>query len=91
MTEYPPCKNSIDISMVDGAVSPIVGRGNVCILNLKLKSVLYVPGINYNLLSISRITKDMNCRVIFLPSYCIFQDQASGRTIGSAEAKDGLY
>ena len=33
----------------------------------------------------------MNSSVIFFPSYCLFQDQASGMMIGSAERRNGLY
>jgi len=91
MTEYTPCKDSIDISMADGTISPALGHGIVCLSNPKLESVLHVPRLSYNLLSVSRITKDMNCRVIFLPSCCVFQDQASGMMIDSVEARDGLY
>ena len=91
MTEYRPCQTLIEISMADGTISPALGFGKVCISNLKLNAVLYVPGLSYNLLSVNRITNDMNCKVIFFPSFCLFQDQASGIMIGTAEAKDGLY
>jgi len=33
----------------------------------------------------------MNCYVTFFPSYCLFQDQVSGKTIGNVKANDGLY
>ena len=77
--------------MDDGTTSPAKGHGIVCIFCLKLKSILHVPGLRCNLLSVHKITQDMNCCVTFFPSYCLFHNQVSGRTIGNAKAKDGLY
>ena len=33
----------------------------------------------------------MNCNVLFYHSHCIFQDQDSGKRIGLAKEKNGLY
>jgi hypothetical protein len=43
------------------------------------------------ILSIARITIELNCRVIFYSYYCFFQDLATGKMIGSGSLKDGLY
>ena len=91
MTEYTLCDNPINILMADGTTSPAKGHGTVCISGLKLKSILHVPGLRCNLLSVHKITQDMYCCVTFFPSYCLFQNQVLGRTIGNAKAKDGLY
>ena len=91
MTEYKPCDILIEVKMADGTTSPALGCGTICLSKLKLKSVLYVPGLSYNLLSVSQLTNDMNCRVIFFPSHYLSQDQASRMMIGRVEAKDGLY
>jgi len=42
-------------------------------------------------LSIRKLIKDINCSVTFFLDHCIFQDLATGRTIGQARVKDGLY
>jgi hypothetical protein len=42
-------------------------------------------------LSIARITRELNCRVIFYSDYCFFQDLVTGRIIGSGSLRDGLY
>ena len=42
-------------------------------------------------MSIQKLTKGVHCHVTFYPSYCDFQDQGSGRRIGRAKEKDGLY
>ena len=49
---------------------------------LPLHNVLYVPRFPTNLLSISAITKALNCRVFFYPYHCIFQDLSTGQRIG---------
>ena len=43
------------------------------------------------MLSISKITRDTNCRAIFYDTHCDFQDRKSGRMIGNAEMINGLY
>ena len=59
--------------------------------NLVLKSVLHVPNLSCNLLSISKLTSDCNCSVQFFDRHCVFQDLQSGRAIGNAKLVDGLY
>lgn len=59
-------------SVADGRVR-IAGKGTVHILpNLSLSSVLYVPSFSFSLLSVSALTKSLNCCVTFYPSYCVF-------------------
>ena len=53
--------------------------------------MLHVPNLSCNLLSISKITSDLQCQTNFYSSYCEFQELTTGRMIGSAEEKDGLY
>ena len=77
--------------MAEGTQSLVKGKGSVCVGGLLLKSVLYVPNLKYSLLSMSKLSKDLDCIMTFFPSYCIFQDRSSGKMIGSAEEKDGLY
>ena len=59
--------------------------------SLELNSVLYVPNLSCNLLSVRKLTKDLNCTAKFFPSCCEFQDLSSGRTIRKARECDGLY
>ena len=67
------------------------GKGQPMWQGLILESVLYVPDLKCNLLSMSKLTKDMSCLVTFFPSYCEFQDLYLGKMIGSDEEKGGLY
>ena len=89
---YSPCSGSEKIRIVDGSFSPITGKGLVKLSeNIDLKSVLHVPKLTCNILFVSKLTKNSNCRVFFYNSHCEFQDQNSGKKIGSAKLIDDLY
>ena len=78
--------------MADGSTQAIVGAGIVkCIPNMSLSSVLHVPAFPINLLSISCITRELNCAAIFFPTWCIFQELGTGRRLGIGSMHDGLY
>ena len=59
--------------------------------NLKSNKVLFVSTLSCNLVSIARITKDLNCSVTFFDDCCILQDRTSRMPIGVGEQKDGFY
>ena len=91
-TTYSPCAGNSKIRIADGSLSSIAGKGSIRLSNsITLESVLHVPKLSCNLLSVSQLTKASNCCAKFLPSYCIFQDLSSGKTIGSAKECEGLY
>ena len=70
----------------------MAGKGTVSISpNITLHSILHVPSLNCNWVSISKLIRELQCVVKFFPSYCEFQDLYLGRTIGSAKEHDGLY
>jgi hypothetical protein len=52
---------------------------------------LHVPNFPVSLLSVSSITKSLNCRAVFEPAFCVFQDLKSGRVLGTGTERDGLY
>ena len=89
---YSPCPGNKKVRIANGNFSPIAGKGLIKISEgIDLKSVLHVPKLTCNLLSVSKLSRDSNCCVIFYESHCIFQDQSSGKTIGSARIINGLY
>ncbi|KAK2456639.1 hypothetical protein QL285_003987 [Trifolium repens] len=80
------------ITVADGSHARVVGIGNIDLQpSLKLQSVLHVPTLSNNLISIRQLTRDRNCKVTFFASHCVFQDLNSGQTIGIAKEKEGLY
>ena len=89
---YNPCSGKDKVRTVDGSPSPISSKGIVNVSNsLALSSVLHIPRFSTNLLSISRVTWDLNCSVTFFPSHCVFQCLSTKKTIGTGEEKNGLY
>ncbi|KAA0059998.1 putative polyprotein [Cucumis melo var. makuwa] len=76
----------------DGSLAPIAGKGQIVPFDgFALQNVLHVPKLSYNLLSISKITRELHCKAIFLPESVYFQDMSSGRTIGTVRHSRGLY
>jgi hypothetical protein len=49
---------------------------------ISLKNVLGVPSFKVDLMSISQITRGLNCSVTFFPYWCVLQDLAMKTTIG---------
>ena len=78
--------------MANGSLSFVVGKGTESVsLNITLHSVLHVPSLNRNMVSISKLTRELQCVAKFFTSYCEFQDLHSRRRIGCAKQRDGLY
>ena len=76
-TAYPP------VSIADGLSCSIKGyRSTKPTPSLTLHNVLYVLGFSTTLLSISTITRTLNCVAIFYPFHCVFQDLRTGQRIG---------
>ena len=89
---YVLCSGRDKVRTIDGSPSPISSKGVVHTSNsLSLSSALHVPYFSTNLLSISRITCDLNCCMTFFPTNCVFQDLSTKKTIGSCRENDGLY
>ncbi|BFG28235.1 hypothetical protein CerSpe_145090 [Prunus speciosa] len=85
-----PSRHSVQIA--DGSITPVEGAGSLSLSStLPLSSVLHVPNLSNNLLSISQITNMLNCSVIFFSTHCIFQDLLTKKTIGIGKERGGLY
>ena len=91
-SSYKPCAGSKIVKIADGSLSPIAGNGDIKLSpSITLSNVLHVPKFLCNLLSISKVTKDLNCRANFFHSHCEFQDTDLGKMIGNARECGGLY
>ena len=91
-SKYFPCHDNSIVRIADGTHSKVMGKGSVVISkDIVLKDVLYVPKLDCNLLSISKLTKDLNCVTKFHPYLCEFQALDSGKRIGNAKECAGLY
>ena len=59
--------------------------------SLNLQNVLYVPKLSTNLISIHKLTKDLNYVVTFFNSHYVFQDLVIRKTIIVSKEKGRLY
>ncbi|KAJ0565548.1 hypothetical protein HanIR_Chr06g0263791 [Helianthus annuus] len=80
------------IRTANGDVCHVKGGGTIEISpTLKLSNCLYIPSLSHKLLSISHITKELNCIVLMHPTFCILQDIRTGAIIGRGTERQGLY
>lgn len=89
---FKPCPEDHNVCIDDGSLSKVSGTGSMVISkDLTLESVLLIPKLGCNLLSISKLTQEKNCLTKFFTSHCVFQDLNSGQTVSSTEMYVGLY
>nr|KYP49899.1 hypothetical protein KK1_028398 [Cajanus cajan] len=80
------------ITLADGSKVQVTGIGQISPLpSLPLKSVLLVPGYPFNLNSISKLTRSLNCVITFTSDSFLIQDRSTGQTIGAGSESHGLY
>ncbi|KAF7807385.1 putative protein phosphatase 2C 39 [Senna tora] len=80
------------VRIADGSLGDVTGIGEVSLSDsITLKSVLFVPKLKCNLLSVAKLTHDSNCKAEFSNSSCSFQDVDSGKIIGNARVCNDLY
>ena len=76
----------------NGACVPVANAGAVNISpSLHLKNCLLIPSLSHKLLSVSQLTKDLNCTVLLTSTNCIVQDAQTGTIIGRGTERGGLY
>ena len=65
-SDYKPYSGPDKVRIADGTFSSVSGKGLIhATPSLPLTSVLHVPRFSHTLLSLSRITRDLNCSVTF--------------------------
>ena len=73
--KYSRCHDHSIVQIADGTLSKVFGKGSVVISeDITLDLVLYVPKLDCNLLSISKLTNNLNCVIKFSPNVCVFSD-----------------
>ncbi|OIT40373.1 hypothetical protein A4A49_65512, partial [Nicotiana attenuata] len=80
------------VQVPTGNKSQITDIGSAIILDgQRIKDFLHVPDFKFNLLSVSKLTKDLVCTVKFFPDFCLLQGLYSGKVMGIGRETDGLY
>ena len=80
------------VTLTNGSQTIAKGIGSACPLpSLPLTSVLYVPDSLFNLISISKLTHDLNCLITFSDHSVTLQAWSTGQTIGIGRESQGLF
>ncbi|KAH6773406.1 hypothetical protein C2S51_011810 [Perilla frutescens var. frutescens] len=84
--------NKTHVQTASGEITPVTGAGTVAISpTIRVSNCLHVPALSHKLLSISHITKELNCTVLMHPTFCLLQDIRTGEIIGRGTERRGLY
>ncbi|VVA20393.1 PREDICTED: Retrovirus-related Pol poly from transposon [Prunus dulcis] len=80
------CRQNIvlpPVIMSSGEQAPITSTGTLPLNSvISLKNVLGVPSFKVDLMSVSQVTRGLNCSITFFPYWCILQDLTTKTTIG---------
>ena len=80
------------VTVANGSKVASQGSGQVSLSpSLKLNSVLFLPQCPYNLISLSQLTRSLNCSVTFTANSFVIQEHGTGRLIGEGRESRGLY
>ena len=80
------------ITLANGSQTMAKGIGSACPLPfVPPYFVIYVPNTPFNLISISKLTWDLNCLITFSDNSVTLQDRSKGRTIGIGRKFQGLF
>ena len=80
------------VTVANGSTTNVRGIGTIVLSpNIALSSCLYVPSVSFNLISVSKLIKDLNCTITFSSSSVLIQDMKTQTTIGGGHERRGLY
>nr|KYP33631.1 hypothetical protein KK1_045511 [Cajanus cajan] len=80
------------VTLANGSKVASQGIGQVPLSpSLKLNFVLFIRHCPYNLISLSQLTRSLNCLVTFDANSFVIQERGKGRLIGEGHESRGLY
>ena len=80
------------VTLANGSQTIAKGIGSTCPFpSLPLTFVLYVLDSHFNLIFISKLTRDLNCLITFFYHLVTLQDRSTGQTIGIGRESQGLF
>lgn len=81
-----------EVTIPDGSKFQVEISGTVVLQNgIALHNVLFVPKFNYNLISVSKLSVDMNCKIYFTTNGCFVQEPLMMKPWLLGEKRNGLY
>ncbi|GAB2281771.1 hypothetical protein Dimus_039493 [Dionaea muscipula] len=93
LSDFSPNSSYPDVRVANGSYVSVRGMGHVTLSpTLTLSSVLYLPSLPFNLLSVSALIRTHRCNVVFSGDVCVFQDPLTRTIIGRGRrVSGGLY
>lgn len=80
------------VTLANGSTTAISGIGTIQPNpSFSLSSISNIPKFPFNLMSISKLTKHLNCSVTFFPGSVVIQDLKTETMIGEGCESNGLY
>ena len=80
------------VTLPDRLTSCVLGSGTIHLTPLiTLTPVMSLPQFSFNLISMSKLTRTLNCNISFSPDYCLIQDLSTKRVISKGCESGGLY
>lgn len=80
------------MTIPDGTKVIVQNKGTVILENgIVLHNVLFAPSFKYNLISVNKISIDLNCKVFFNAYSCFVQDTLMKKPWLLGREKNGLY
>lgn len=86
-----PYNGDNTVQTANGYTLYISHIGDIKFGKLHLKNTLLVPLITKNLISISKLTNDMDCHCDFSSSEFLVKDRKMGKILGKGSRRDGPY
>ena len=78
--------------LVDGSTSCVLRSRTIHLTPLiTLTFVMSFPQFSFNLISVSKLTRTLNCSISFFSNYCLIQDLLTKQIIGRECESRGLY
>ena len=89
---FQPHTSPSNVTLADVSASFVIGSGTIIPTpSLFLSSVLSLPQLSFNLISMSKLIRTLNCCISFFPDYCLFHDLTMKKIIGKGHESRGLY
>ncbi|XP_042056166.1 uncharacterized protein LOC121800724 [Salvia splendens] len=86
-----PISNA-SVNLPNGNAAPVTHRGTVKLTSLiTLSSVLHVPSFSFNMISVSALTQNSSCTIIFTHNSFQIQEALLGTVIGRGNRIGNLY
>ena len=91
-TTFQSHTSTFTLTLTNGSTCCVLGSRTIHPTPLiTLTSVLSLPQLSFNLISVSKLTCTLYCSISLFPNYCLIQDLSTNQIIGQERESGGLY